>query len=335
MEERKLYPMKFCSVQNDYSWGTEEFKLADLGYRDSLVREGWLAGNSIAELMDMYIDRIPGEKVYDFFGRQFPLCVRKLTVRGRMPLQVHPDDVTAGQRYDLLGKEKLWYVLRAGKDSGIALGFRDDCDASAFYGSCADGSVEKLLNIIAPYPGQSLLIPSGTPHSAFGDLEILEIGESSPLDFCLCGWGGDVSEEQFDPALTAVDAMDFINYRRFRASSPDADRLADVPQLTVDRLRLSSPMRVRTGDEGPFTLLYCVDGAAVVQNLSSDEDGKESYPLDRGELLLVPAECEDFAMVPTGRGTVLLSAVVNRVEKDAYINPDVSATLPEDDDKLI
>ena len=223
--------MKFCAVQNEYGWGTEEFRLADLGYRDSLVREGWLAGNSIGELMDTYFDRIPGEKAYDFFGRQFPLCVRKLTCRGRMPLQVHPDDEIAGQRYDLLGKEKLWYVLRAGKGAGLMLGFRRDCDASEFYAGCADGSVENLLNIVAPYAGQCLLIPSGTPHAAFGDIELLEIAESSPLDFCLCGWGGEVSEEQFDPALTATDAMDFINYGRYRAAASAGDRLADIPSL--------------------------------------------------------------------------------------------------------
>ena len=333
MEEKKLYPMKFCGLQDEYSWGTEEFRLADLGYRDSLVREGWLAGNSIGELMDTYFDRIPGERAYDFFGRQFPLCIRKLNVRGKMPLQVHPDDETAGQRYDLLGKEKLWYVLRAGKDARIALGFRRDSDASEFYGSCADGSAEGLLNIVAPYAGQCLLIPSGTPHAAFGDIELLEIGESSPLDFCLCGWGEEVSEDQFDPALSASDAMDFISYARFRAANPDGDKLADIPQLTVERIRLSDPMRVRTGDESAFTLFYCLEGAAAVQTISSD--GTENYPLAKGELILVPAECEDYALVPADRGTVLLSATVNRVEQDKYINPNVEATLPDEDGKII
>ena len=56
-ETKKLYPIKFCTIQDEYNWGHEEFKLADLGYKDSLVREGWLAGNSIGELMDTYIDQ--------------------------------------------------------------------------------------------------------------------------------------------------------------------------------------------------------------------------------------------------------------------------------------
>ena len=139
-EEKKLYPFRFCTLQDDYPWGSEEFRLADLGYRDSLVREGWLAGNSIAEVMDTYLDRVVGEAAYDAYGRQFPVCVRLLHVRGRMPLRVHPDDETAAQRYDFLGKEKLWYVLRAGKDARLMAGFRRDADAGEFYAKCLDGS---------------------------------------------------------------------------------------------------------------------------------------------------------------------------------------------------
>ncbi len=60
MEEKKLYPLAFCSLADEYGWGTDEFLLADLGYRDSLIREGWLAGNAISEIMDTYLDRVVG-----------------------------------------------------------------------------------------------------------------------------------------------------------------------------------------------------------------------------------------------------------------------------------
>ena len=47
-EERKLYPLRFCSILDEYVWGKDEFILADLGYRDSLVKDGWLAANTIS-----------------------------------------------------------------------------------------------------------------------------------------------------------------------------------------------------------------------------------------------------------------------------------------------
>ena len=337
-EEKKLYPFKFCTLQDDYPWGSEEFKLADLGYRDSLIREGWLAGNSLAELMDTYLDRVVGDNVYEYYGRQFPVCVRLLRVKGRMPLRVHPDDETAAQRYDFLGKEKLWYVLRAGADARLLVGFRRDTDAAEVYAKCLDGSVEDVLNVIAPHAGQCLHIPAGTPHAAAGDVEILEIGESSPMDFCLCGWGEEVHPDEFDPALTLVDALDFMSYKKFGDSpvkpanddtlAPGATRLIDLPQFRTDRIPLTAPLQVRR-EIGPFLLYSCVKGGASVQ-LALAGGQTLDYPVKAGETLLVPAECPEFVLAPTERDTVLLETSVVRNDADPYINPDASPTLPED-----
>ena len=328
-EEKKLYPMRFCALQDDYPWGSETFRLADLGYRDSLVREGWLAGNSIAEVMDTYLDRVVGDNVYDFYGRQFPVCVRQLAVRGRMPLRVHPDDETAAQRYDFLGKEKVWYVLRAGKDARAMAGFRRDTDASAFYTRCVDGSVEELLNVIALHTGQCLHIPAGTPHAAAGDVEILEIAESSPLDFCLCDWGEEVHPDEFDTALTLVDALDFIDYRRFGAAAPAGDRLADLPQLRVERLLLGAPLAFTQPEGTSFTLYSCIRGGAVVQ-LPLPGGQSLDFRLPAGETVLVPAECAEYRLLPAERDTLLLETTVHRTETDPYINPDAEPVLPED-----
>ena len=329
-EEKKLYPFRFCTLQDDYPWGSEEFRLADLGYRDSLVREGWLAGNSIAEVMDTYLDRVVGEAAYDAYGRQFPVCVRLLHVRGRMPLRVHPDDETAAQRYDFLGKEKLWYVLRAGKDARLMAGFRRDADAGEFYAKCLDGSVESLLNVVAPHAGQCLRIPAGTPHAAAGEVDILEIAESSPMDFCLCGWGEEVHPDEFVPALSLVDALDFIDYRRFEAPAPAGELLSDAPQLRVERLRLAAPLEITNPEGASFCLYSCVKGAAAVQ-LTLPGGIPADYPLACGETVLVPAECAQYRLLPAERDTVLLETTVRPDTKDPYINPDAAPTLPEDE----
>ncbi len=341
-EEKKLYPFKFCTLQDDYPWGSEEFKLADLGYRDSLVREGWLAGNSLSELMETYLDRMVGDNVYEYYGRQFPVCVRVLHVKGRMPLRVHPDDETAAQRYDFLGKEKLWYVLRAGQDARLAVGWRCDTDAAEVYAKCLDGSVEDLLNVIAPHAGQCLHIPAGTPHAAFGEMEILEIGESSPMDFCLCGWGGEVHPDEFDPSLTLVDALDFIGYGRFRVrpgmttaepgtsgDAPGSVRVLDLPQMRVDRIPLAAPLEIRR-DAGPFLLYSCVRGGAAVQIPLAGGQAID-FPLKAGETMLVPAECLNFTLGPTDRDTLLLETTTIRSDADPYIDPDVAPNLPEEE----
>lgn len=311
-------------------WGYEEFRLADLGYRDTFVREGWLAGNSMGELMDTYLDRIVGDRVYDFYGRQFPVCIRFIKLEGRMPLQVHPDDETASQRYDLLGKEKLWYILKTGKDAMLGLGFRKDCDAGTLFQSCMDNSAADLLNLITPRPGQSFRIAAGTPHYASGELEILEISESSPLDFCLCGWGEEVSEEQFDPSLEFSDALDFIYYGAYEADLGKDDVLSASPLLTVKRVELPTALRLEgNGETDSFVIYSCVSGRAEVQAEIQGESTRAS--IGPGESVLVPAECSSFRIVPTDRDSVLLETTNTRVEVDNYIDPDVAAQLPENE----
>ena len=66
-EEKKLYPFRLAVLEDAYSWGTDTFRLADLGYRETLVRDGWLAGNTLGEVMDLYMDRVVGERVFSFF----------------------------------------------------------------------------------------------------------------------------------------------------------------------------------------------------------------------------------------------------------------------------
>ena len=243
MEEKKLYPFRLSRIEDKYSWGSEEFRLADLGYRDTYIQDGWLAGNTMGDVMETYLDRITGEHIFDAWGQQFPFQIRRIKVEGRMPLRVSPDDETARDRYDHLGKEKLWYVADAGKGSRLLIGFRRDTDASEFYSECLEGNPVKLLNTLEPRAGQFFYIPAGTPHCAFGPMTIVEVSESSALDFLLCDWqrltdapsgafsrnglrsnaeegafppaADDSWAEEFDPALNIIDALDFIKYEQY------------------------------------------------------------------------------------------------------------------------
>jgi len=327
--EKKLYPLLFAELQDNYVWGSETFKLADLGYRDTIVRNGWLAANTISEIMDTYIDRVTGEDVYAWYGRQFPISIKTIQVHGRMPLRVHPDDEISEQRYDALGKEKFWYILSAGKNATVSTGFLHDTDAGTFYEACLDGSADKLLNTVAAHAGQCFHISPGTVHCAGGELTIVEISESSALDFCLCAWGQQLSTDEFDPSLGLSDALDFINFAAFRPDGfvPSVDgpvtRLLQIPEFSAGRLDLNDPVRISSAKFDSFVCYYCISGQATVQS------GDDNCILKQGQVVLVPSECNEFIMTPREAGTVLLEALVDkRPEQDPYINPDAAPTLP-------
>ena len=316
-EEKKLYPFRLCPLEDTLEWGSDEFKLADLGYRDSLVKDGWLAGNSISEVMDMYCDRVVGEDVFAEYGRQFPVQAKLIHVKGTMPLRVHPDDEIAIERYDFLGREKLWYVVRAGQGASLFLGFKEDTDATAVYEGCLDGSVEKLLNKVPVKAGDCFHIKPGTVHAASGDLLIAEISESSPLDFCLCGWGKTVSTEEFDETLGLVDALDFINYGM--DATPRVEDKLTLKQFTVNRLALKNALKVTAGGADSFTIYMCVAGEAAVDETT----------LKAGDVILIPSEVPGYILNPKAAGTTLLEVMIEKqFTVDPYINEDAAPTLP-------
>lgn len=244
--EKKLYPFKFIPVASRRPWGGsalvkdlgkefvecdeegnetvlgadvrigESWELADMGIEDSVVSNGWLAGNTISEVMETYLERIVGEDVYKYYGRQFPLLVKFLDINDRLSVQVHPDDEVAAERYDSLGKAEIWYIMDARPGAKIYAGFNREVSAQEFYDRCHNGTVEEVLNVIYPKKGDALLIAPGTVHAADGGILIAEIQESSDMTFRLYDWG-----REFDPAtarpLHLEEAIDIIDYRAFDA----------------------------------------------------------------------------------------------------------------------
>lgn len=352
-EEKKLYPFKFVHI--DETPG-ETVHIADLGYQDSQVRNGWLAANSISEIMDMYVDRVVGEHVFEYYGRQFPVMVKAITGETRTPLTVHPDDETAQQRFDFLGKAKLWYVKESRADAVVYLGFKRDVEAEEFYMACRHGDVESLLNPVAPKAGDCFFIYPGLVHAACEGVSIIEIAESSPLDFKLFNWGREIDGDEFDASLNLEEAFDFIDYKKYcrcghhhcdgeghechchddheeghgchchehDAGEKPARRLTDCDEFSVSEIRLGDPMHIYSEQLDSFTVYTCVSGSASLQ--VRDSEGQASYDIPEGETVLVPAEIPDFFLVPTGKETVLLETVVEkRPETDPYIDPSAEA----------
>lgn len=334
--EKKLYPFKLVSVADSPD---ETWHLADMGYPDSMVRNGWLATNTLSEIMEMYMDRVVGEGVFAAYGRQFPVLIKTLNGVRRTPLWVHPDDGIASERYDFLGKAKLWYVVSARPGSELFLGFRRDVSPAEFYQACKDGSVEGLLRRVEPKAGDHFFIAPGTVHAAGEGVVIAEIAESSPLDFRLYNWGLPEGElDPFDAALNLEEAFDFIEYGKYRPSDPvpavsgGIVRLTDTPEFVASEIRLKEPLHVFCEQFGSFVAYHCLSGEASVQIPSDDPSGgkrTDDYVIAAGETLLVPAEVPDFFLVPHAEGTLLLEAVSERHEI-----PEDFAETP-DPDKLL
>ena len=384
--EKKLYPLKFIPVASRRPWGGdalvnvmkksfvecdedgnetaigpdekigESWELADMGIEDSVVSNGWLAGNTISELMETYLERIVGENVYKYYGRQFPLLIKFLDINDRLSVQVHPDDEVSAERYDSLGKAEIWYVMDAKPGAKIFAGFNKEMSAQELYDRCQNGTVEEVMNVIYPKKGDSLLITPGTVHAADGGILIAEIQESSDMTFRLYDWG-----REFDPAtarpLHLEEAIDIIDYRQFDDSlfrkgplwekechchddechcheDKVAEPLAERPEFCVTKINLTDPLHIYTEQFESFIIYMCVEGGASIQVPSTDANGQacmENYEMTKGETILVPADMPDFFLVPRDRETILLEAVCRPEEIDDYIDPNTEAFLEGED----
>ena len=385
--DKKLYPFKFVPVASKRPWGGdalvtvmgkdfvecdndgnevklgadvkigESWELADMGIEDSVVANGWLAGNTISELMETYLERIVGEKVYNHYGRQFPLLIKFLDINDRLSVQVHPDDEVSAERYDSLGKAEIWYVMDAKPGAKIFAGFNKEMSAQELYDRCKNGTVEEVMNVIYPKKGDSLLITPGTVHAADGGILIAEVQESSDMTFRLYDWG-----REFNPAtarpLHLDEAIDIIDYRKFDESlfmkgplwekechcnedechcheDKVVENLAERPEFCASKISLTDPLHIYTEQFESFIVYICVEGAASIQVPSVDEKGEAcmaNYEFAKGETVLVPADMPDFFLVPRDSSTILLEAVCRPEEAlDDYIDPDTEAFVEGED----
>ena len=385
--EKKLYPMKFVSIASRRPWGGsalvnklgkkfvecdeegnetvlgedvligESWELADMGIEDSVVENGWLAGNTISELMETYLERIVGEKVMNRYGTQFPLLIKFLDINDKLSVQVHPDDAVAAERYDQLGKAEIWYVMDAKPGAVVYAGFNREVSAQEFFERCKNGTASEIMNEIYPKPGDSIYVTPGTVHAADGGLLIAEIQESSDMTFRLYDWG-----REFNPAtarqLHLEEAIDLIDYNAFNPElykkgplwdeehvhehgehchchEETVKTLVESPQFNVAKLNLTDPLHIYTEKFESFIIYICTEGAASVQVPTTDANGNptmECYEFAKGETILIPAELPDFYLVPRDKDTVLLEAVTRPEDDvDEYIDPTTEAFLENED----
>ena len=308
-ENKKLTPMRFLPDVEEMPWGSVEYKLADLGFVDSMACEGWLKGNTLSDIMQTYLERVVGETSFNWYGTQFPVLVKRLNVKGRTSLHVTADDEVAEQRYDSFGKTALWYVEKAGADARLYLGFKKDVKAETFFNACEDNEVEPLLHSIKPKAGETYLITPGMVHAA-QDVTLIEIAECSELWFRLYDWGKEERE------LHLEEAFDLIDFKSSRVKPMDLKETIATPQFTVSKFPLTQALKSTRDEDDTFLLYFCTKGAAVIQA------DKVNYQLKAGDLLLVPAETAEFFLLPDGSDTELLEVRMDpREEEDIVSEP--------------
>ncbi|MDP2115567.1 MAG: class I mannose-6-phosphate isomerase, partial [Bacteroidota bacterium] len=159
-----LYPLKFTPIYKDKIWGGNKLKtvlnkdFGDLpncgeswelsGVEDnvSVVSNGLLAGNSLEELIEIYMGDLVGDQVFENFGIEFPLLIKFIDANDDLSIQVHPDDKMSKERHNAFGKTEMWYVLQADAGSKLQSGFNQEVDQDKYLFKLEHNELTDILN---------------------------------------------------------------------------------------------------------------------------------------------------------------------------------------------
>ncbi len=274
----------------------ESWELSGVEGDLSVVANGYLAGNDIEELIEVYMGDLVGDTVYEKFGVEFPLLIKFIDAAEALSIQVHPDDALAAERHNAYGKTEMWYVIDSDADANLYLGFNHNVSREEYLDSVEAGTLSDMLTRVDVKPGDAYFIPAGTIHSIGGGVMVLEIQQTSDITYRVFDWNRtdkDGNSRELHTDL-AVDAMDF--HRRDDLDITVVPKPHEaVPMQSCDYfasslLSVDGTMVRPYVELDSFVIYVCVDGSAdMIWN-----GGREK--IAKGETVLIPAEMDEITL---------------------------------------
>ena len=298
-------------VPADYENVGEAWVISDIERYPTEVSNGSHAGDTLQDLLEVYMDELVGGKVYETFGNNFPVLMKFIDAADDLSIQVHPDDEYALEHEDSLGKTEMWYVLPAQGKSAIYLGWNETMNPSLINEAISDGTLASYLREYNVREGDVAFIPTGTVHAMRRDTIVAEIQENSDITYRLYDYNRVGNDGRKRPLKLekAMDVMDFSPVKEAVVTHPNpvvngAVNLKKTPYFTTNMLTLTRTVQRDYAPLDSFVAYMCVAGACDVKALDCDaEDSVATIRL--GEAVLIPASLNDIVIIPKGECKLL------------------------------
>lgn len=286
--KKGLYP---SSIDKSKSYG-ESWDISGVKGSISKVANGFLKGNNLQEIIEVYMGELVGEEVFEQYGLDFPLLIKNLDCNDKLSVQVHPNDELAEERHDSCGKNEMCYIADAEENAVIYLGFKNkNITREEYIRAVAEGTVADILQAVPVKKGDVFYIPAGTVHALAEGLNVIEIQQTSDITYRIFDWNRVDSEGKSRELHTAlaIDAIDFESgvedCRRTYLSEPNKEvNIVDSEFFKADELVVEGVAELDYCKRDSFTIYVCIEGEAKVTL-----DGEVSEGLRAGEVMLIPA----------------------------------------------
>ncbi|WP_462317320.1 type I phosphomannose isomerase catalytic subunit [Marinilabilia sp.] len=314
--ERKLYPLKFEPVLKPRLWGGtklktvlnketgdasdigESWELSGVSGDVSVVSNGFLKGNSLSELLEIYMSELVGDKVFEKYGAEFPLLIKFIDANDALSIQVHPDDELARKRHDSFGKTEMWYVMQADEGAELISGFKKDTSKDEYLKALEAKQLEGLLASHKVASGDVFFIPAGRVHAIGKGILLAEIQQTSDVTYRIYDFDRKDAEGNTRELHTAqaLDAIDFSGGGEYKTNyTPklnDVTEIVESPYFVTNLIDLKGKeLKKDIYNLDSFVILICVEGEA---DLIYHDDQKETVAA--GETVLVPADLKEFSI---------------------------------------
>lgn len=319
----KLYPLKFHPIFKDYIWGghklekvlgkepgnlkivAESWEVSAVEDNISVVANGFLAGNSLQELIEIYMGDLVGDWIYEKFGLKFPVLIKFIDANEKLSIQVHPDDALAAKRHNDHGKTEMWYVLQAEQGATLISGFNREVSKEEYLTYFKNKQLPEILNYEKVKDGDVFFIPAGRIHAIGPGILLAEIQQTSDTTYRIYDWdrkdkngiGRELHTE------LAIDAIDYKYYKDYKTVYPktnnSATELVHCDHFNTDLLKFDKRIDKDYSALDSFVIYMCVDGSFTLHYDTGNMHVK------KGETILLPAVLESCQLVPDESASIL------------------------------
>lgn len=318
-----LYPIKFKPIFKDKVWGGQKIRsvlgqdygdlpncgevwvLSGVDEEQTPISNGFLEGNDLNELVEIYMGELVGDKVYQKFGNEFPILVKFISTNDWLSIQVHPGDELAAKRHGNLGKTEMWYILDAEKDAELISGFSKKVDKSSYKDHLENKTLKSIMNFEKVDRGDVFFIPAGRVHALGPGILLTEIQQTSDLTYRIYDWdridkAGIVRELHTDLAL---DALDFTLHEKYKTEYQEKPNettaVVESPYFTTNMIPLTQSLRKDYSELDSFVIYVCTEGSYKLVAEGQD------YSSRMGEAMLIPASLNKVEIHPDGNCKIM------------------------------
>ena len=288
----------------------ESWELSGVEGNISVVSNGFLQGNDLNEIIEIYMGDLMGDKVYEKFGVEFPLLIKFIDAQDDLSIQVHPDDKLSKERHNAYGKTEMWYVAGTEEGALINSGFNQEVDREKYLEYFNNGKLTDLLHYDKAKTGDVFFIPAGRVHAIGKGCLVAEIQQTSDVTYRIFDYNrkddqGNERELHTDLALDAIDFSYASEYKtKYDIEENKAVEIVSCPYFTTNIIEFTDELDKDYNRLDSFVIYMTMEGSFDIVT----EEGTET--VEMGETVLIPANLESVQLKPKSESVKILEVYI-------------------------